>query len=102
MHTPRPDHHRRHRLQRDPLAIRLQIAFPLQHNVDLRHHIVLVRPAVRRNVRQVHRRQRVPILLKRPPCLTARAGGRRDFIKLGNGEAGGRGGHKGYVESDGR
>src|ERR1043166_8101184 len=55
MAAARLDEHRHHRLEREGAAIQLDTAFSFQHEVNLRHFLVIVRSRILLNVHHVHR-----------------------------------------------
>ena len=63
------------------------MTFAFEHDVDLRHLLVIMGAAVRVDVGEMHGGELIPIFLKSAARLSAGTRSRRDFIELCDGKA---------------
>jgi hypothetical protein len=82
------DEYRGEWLERHDFAVKLHVALPLQHEIDLGEPFVEMRPAIGRDINHMDGGDRVVVGHERPPRLAARAGNRGDLVELGDAIAG--------------
>jgi len=82
--APRGDHDGGEGFQRIGLSVCFEDAFTLEHDVDLRHALVVVGAAVLGNIGEVNRGESVVRIVEGAPCLAAGAGNGRNGVKLGD------------------